>query len=367
MKTIILQENLHKAISVVGKFISVRTQLPILSHLLFETEEGRLKISSTNLETSASYWVGADNKKAGKICVPARLIADLVSSLPQEKVELEAEQGQLHLLCANSEATLAGADPSDFPPLPEIKDKTTLQFKKEDINEVLPFVLVAASQDEARPLLTGVKFLKKEKELYLVATDGYRLSLKKNSQVKGLNQDFVISGKALGEVYRLFNEEKNEEMGASISNNNQVVFVFPQAQIATRLIEGEYPDFEKIIPTGFTTRTIFAKEPLQKAVRLASVYAREAANIVRFDIKNNQATISANSPQIGQNQTQIEVKTEGEGGEIAFNARFLLDLLGVFPAEEIAFEMSGPLAPGVFKHPTDDSYLHIIMPVRVQG
>ncbi len=367
INTIVLQENLHKAISVVSKFTSSRTQLPILSHLLLETEEGRLKISSTNLETSASYWIGAKNKENGKICVSARLLAEIVNSLPQEKIHLEVKNSQLNIICASSQATLSGVDAAGFPQLPDIGEKSLVKLKKTDLDQVLPFVLISVSTDEARPLLTGVKFLQKEGQLQIVATDGFRLSLKKTTQMQGLNIDFVISGKALSEVHRLFGEEKNEEAGLIMSDEKQVVFVFPQAQIATRLIEGEYPPFEKIIPTSFTTRVIFPKEELQKAVKLAAIYAREAANIIRLAIKNNLATVSANSPQIGQNQTEIAVRSEGEGGEIAFNARFLLDLLGVFPAEEIAFEMSGPLAPGVFKHPTDDSYLHIIMPVRVQG
>lgn len=367
MQVTTLQENLARALSFVTKAVSPKTQLPILSNVLLETEEGRLKLSATNLEVSISFWVGATVVKKGTLTVPARLLHELVTSFPKDKVELTAENTSLQLVCKGSLATLMGIGAGEFPPLPKPGPKKDATLKAELLDKGLPFVLVAASTDEGRPLLTGVKFIEKEGQIEMVATDGYRLSIKRLPQIPGIKEGVVVPARALAEAYRLLSEEKGSELDIYFSQDkNQIIFSSPHAQIATRLIEGEYPAYEKIIPAAFTTRTVFGKDEFLKAVRFAAVYAKEAANILRLAIGGGVMTVSANSPQIGENKTKLEAKVEGEGGEIAFNARFLLDLLSIFPENEVAFEMTGPLAPGVFKPVKDDSFLHIIMPVRVQ-
>ncbi len=368
MQALTLQENLHKALSYVSKSISIKTQLPILSNVLIETEEGRLKLASTNLETSICYWIGATVQEKGAITVPARILAELVASFTHDKIELTVARSQLKLQCGGSEASLSGIDAAEFPPLPEITDSKKAALPKILLEKGLPFVLMAASNDEGRPLLTGVRFSKRSNGIAMVATDGYRLSLKQLGEPQGLEDGVVIPSRALSEVYRLMIDEKASEVEMSMSREkNQVVFMLPNAQIITRLIEGEYPNYEKIIPSGFTTRAVVKKEDFQRAVKLASVYARESANIVRLRIGDSTLAVSANSPQIGENKTTLEVASEGDAGEIAFNARFLLDLLTVFPDDEVVFEMSGPLTPGVFKSPQDETIMHIIMPVRIQG
>ena len=177
----------------------------------------------------------------------------------------------------------------------------------------------------------------------------------------------ILTSRALSETFRLLVEEKEEQVDVHLSKDkNQVLFSLPQAQIATRLIEGEFPAYEKIIPRGFKTKAVFETQELLSAVKFASVYAKESANIVRIKIENNTAIITASSQQVGGNKTTISVDQQGDEGEMAFNARFLLDLLSVFPEEKLVFEMTDPLAPGVFKPAKDDSFLHIIMPVRIQ-
>lgn len=368
MKAVVLQENLHKALLFVGKSAAVKTQLPILSHILIETDAGRLKLSSTNLETSISFWVGGSIETQGKVAVPARLFTELINTFVHDKVFLTAEKNVLTLSCGGSEATLSGIDVAEFPPLPVRPEKRGVEITMDVLKNNLPFVLISASTDESRPLLTGVMFESKDNQTALIATDGYRLSVKKLPQVKGIGEEIIISARTLGEAYRVMAEEKAGAVDLYLSpDKNQVLLVMPQVQIATRLIEGEYPTYEKIIPAAFVAHTEFDRKEMLQAVKLASVYAKESANIVRWQINKSSVVVSANSPQVGENKTSVSAKTQGEVGEIAFNARFLLDLFNVFPYEEIAFEMNGSLSPGVFRSTTDDSFLHIIMPVRLQN
>lgn len=368
MKVTVLQENLRKSLLFINKVVSVKTQLPVLGNVLLETEEGRLKLSGTNLETSISYWVGAQIETEGKITVPARFLTELVSTFTQEKVSLIQNKTTLEVKCGESEATLTGIGAEEFPPQPQVSTEKSAEVTRKELEEGLSFVLAAASTDEGRPILTGVRFVEGKEDMVMVATDGYRLSIKHLRQVSGLKEGVVIPSKALAEVAKAIAEEGAEKIDVYFSaDKNQVIFSLPHIQIATRLIEGDYPPYQKIIPASSTTVMSVGKEEFLRAVRFAAVYAKESSNIIRLTLANGKLMVSANSPQVGENKTTLDVKIEGEGGEIAFNARFLLDLLAVFPANEVVLEMTGPLSPGVFKVPGDDSYLHIIMPVRVQS
>ena len=368
MQITVLKDNLKKALSFVGKNVSGKAQLPVLSHVLLETSEGKLKISSTNLETSIVFWIGAVVEKEGKLTAPARILTELVNSFVQEKIIISSQQTSLKLVCGESEATLNGMAAEEFPPLPAESGKKDFTLSLATLKSSLPLVLISASSDfEGRPILTGLKIFTKDKQVVLVATDGFRLSVKQIPQVSGLEEALILTSRALSETFRLLVEEKEEQVDVHLSKDkNQVLFSLPQAQIATRLIEGEFPAYEKIIPRGFKTKAVFETQELLSAVKFASVYAKESANIVRIKIENNTAIITASSQQVGGNKTTISVDQQGDEGEMAFNARFLLDLLSVFPEEKLVFEMTDPLAPGVFKPAKDDSFLHIIMPVRIQ-
>lgn len=368
MNATVLQENLNNALSLVGKAVSTRTQLPVLSNVLIEIEEGKIFFSSTNLETSISLWIGASTDEKGSITVPARIFAETVASFSREKVNLIIEETRLKITCGESEVSLSGIEAKEFPPFPKREVKKLASIKKEVLEKSLSFVGIAASTDESRPLLTGIRFLTKNKLTNMVATDGYRLSVKELPEISGIEDGFVVSARALVEVNKIMLDEKTEAVDLYLSHDhNQIIFVLPNAQIATRLIEGEYPQYEKIIPGAFTTQTVFNAMDMQRAVKLASVYAKESANILRLKISKDNIVISSNTPQIGENKTTIKTETKGDGGEIAFNTRFLQDLLSVFPEEQIIFESNGALSPGVFKTAKDQTYLHIIMPVRIQG
>ena len=378
MKVQVLQENLIKALNTACRLISAKAQLPVLANILIATEENRLKIASTNLEMGATIWIGAKIEKEGAITLPSRILQEFISSLPAEKIDLEVKENIASLTCGLNKALFNGIAASEFPVLPK-SEKKVFVFPGPIFLEAISQVAFASASDEGRPILTGVSVKTDGKLLTFAATDGYRLSVKKielekvaiEESKKEKVKSLVIPAKSLIEVGRILTEQQKQEknlveMGLT-KDENQAVFTFPDIELSTRLLEGEFPDYEKIIPTEYTSKIFLDKEELNQAVKIASIFARDSANIVRLKFTEGKLTISANSPQVGENTSEIGAKIEGEGGEIAFNYRFLLDFLNSVTAGEVVFEMTGPLNPGVFKVKDDPSLIHIIMPVRLQG
>ncbi len=368
MITQILQENFLKALNRTGRIISTKTPLPILQNIVLITEEGRLKIVATNLETTETVWVGAKVEKEGSICVSSRLLTEFVSSLPQDTIFLSTNENTLIVKSQGFTATIPGVSIKEFPPTPGAKEKTRSKINKDEFCMAVSKVLFSAATDEGRPLLAGIKIKKQNTETVFAATDGYRLSVKRAALTLGFDADVVIPGRALTEVVKTSVEDKEaQELTLAQTEDGQLVFSVGDTEVHTRLIDGEYPNFEKIIPHSFTTRALLDKEKLEKTVKSAAIFARDNANIVRFHVENQTLVVSANTPQVGENRIELEAKIDGEGGDIAFNSRFLLDFLSNFSEEELLFEMTGSLNPGVFKSVRDESYLHVIMPVRVQN
>lgn len=373
MKAVVLQENLHKGLTIASRFVASRVQLPVLSNVLLATEKGRLKISATNLEAGVSVWVGANIVKEGSLTVPSRLLTEYVASLPAGKVELQVKESKLELESGSFRADFQGLSAGEFPALPKTDEKNSLCLSVKLLSETISQVAFAAAADEGRQILTGVLFLVKEGELQVVATDGYRLSLKKIKAEKELTErselksGLILPAKTLNEVVRLVSDMTEETVRLSITpESNQVVFGLDEATVASRLIEGDFPDFAKIIPGKGSGVVEIDTEELTRAVKMAAIFARESSNIVRLKAEKSSLKISSNSSQAGGNVSEIEAKIEGKFEGIAFNSRYLLDYLATVSAERLCLEVSGPLHPGVFTSPKDPSFLHLIMPVRVQ-
>jgi DNA polymerase-3 subunit beta len=378
MKVSILQENLNKGINTASRFVASRAQLPVLNNLLLKTDRGRLKISATNLETGLNLWLGAKVEKEGAISIPAKILAEFVSSLPSAKVDFEVKENQLFLTCGSYRADFIGLPASEFPVIPSLSKQSATVFEGEFLSKAIGQVAFAAAVDEARPVLTGVLMSISETEVILVATDGYRLSLKKislkeNKKIKGLDKlkkfkkGLIVPARTLTEVARIVNDSEEGEVRLMVTPEaNQMIFALGEAEIVSRLIEGEFPDYQKIVPDQSTTKLSLDKEDLLRAVRMASIFARESANIIRFKVDSSKLEVSANTAQVGSNFSNIEAKVTGKGGKIAFNSRYLLDFLNAAEADQVVFELSSALNPGLFTLPKDPSFLHIIMPVRVQ-
>ncbi len=368
MKISVLQENLVKAVIRTSRIISNKPSLPILSNILIKATKEGIVVTATSLETTVAVSVGAKVEKQGGICVAAKIFSELVSSLPQEAVTLEEKEGSLRLDCGGVRATVPGLPMAEFPPPGEALGKKETTIEKEALVSLLSLVLFAASSDEGRPLLTGIKIVQKEEGALFAATDGYRLSVCRSEVGLPKNTDVVVPSRALGEVLRVCQEEKEEkQVFLSDAADGQLVVRVGDTTITTRRIDGEYPGFEKIIPSKHTARAALDVASFTKAVKSASIFARDSANIIRLHMAKSSLTVSANTPQVGENTVEVDAKIEGEEGDIAFNSRFLLELLSNFPGEELVFEMNGSLNPGAFLSPKDPSFLHIIMPVRVSA
>ena len=364
----ILQENLLKALTRCGRIISQKSPLPIMQHVLFRADEEGLQIIATNTETTELVHAGAKVEKPGGICVVARTLTEYVASLPQETVHLVVKDASLHISSAGFSATIPGMSTSEFPPVAAQTTQKPTTIARGAMLLALESVLFAAATDEGRPILTGVNIQQTEDGALFAATDGYRLSVKREPGLRALGASMVVPARALGEVVKVGTEEKEDgPMGLSTLPDGQLAFVIVDTEIRTRTLDGEYPNFEKIIPKTHTTRLLLDTEKLRRAVKSAAIFARDNANIVRFHIENQTLTVSSNTPQVGENHVDVEAKIDGEGGDVAFNSRFLVEFLANYKEEELLFEMTGSLNPGAFKPVKDDSYTHIIMPVRVQS
>jgi len=373
MKLQLLQEEFHKGLAIVSRFISSRPQLPILSNILLSAQKNnKLCLSATNMEIGIQYWLGSKVDQEGQVAIPAREINEFISYLSPGKISLESKKKtQIKVISSSGESSFAGMDAGEFPRLPTIKETDASSLPMKGLIEAVNQVGFASAADDTRPTLGAINWLFNKKGYRMVATDGYRLSLRDVSQkVKVKNKEetisFLIPARSLTELVRLSPNQEEIKVGLT-EGGNQVVFLLPDLEISSRLIEGNFPDYKKIIPTESKTRINLDKEDFLQAIKVASVFARESANIVKFSVKEGKIIISANAPSVGENKTEVAAKTDGPNLDIAFNYRFVLDFLNVLPVKDKEIELifNESLSPGVFKTPSEPNWLHLIMPVRV--
>jgi len=368
MKVTFLSDNIQGKISFLNHAVSSRGQLPILSNFLLQAKNGKLTISATDLEIGISSNISVNVEKEGEVTIPAKNFSDILDNMANQKITLSLDGETLNLTGEKVKASFQTMPAEDFPKLYEEKGEEIIRAKKSDIEEYIQRTVFAAAIDSSRPALSGVLLDKDKEEVLLVATDGYRLSLQKNvfKTSEGLSKPLVVPARIIKELLSI--KEDTEVVRIFVSQkNNQILFLQNETILVGRLIDAEYPDYEKIIPTEFATKVEVERERLQNAIKICSVFARETANIIKFSIEKNKIIVSANSPSIGEDAVDVDATTTGEENEIAFNAKYLLDALSYINSETLIFEMNGPLNPGVFRIKGDNSFLHLIMPIRVQG
>lgn len=376
MKLTCLQENLAKGISIVGRVVSTRAVLPVLSNILLATEEGRLKLAATDLSTSITCWIGAKVEEDGEITIPARLLADFVSSLPSAQIQMElvTRTKSLHLGCAQFEADIHGIDAQDFPLIPSDVDDHKITILPSVLRQMIEQVtLAAAPADEGRLVLTGTLAEFRESELTMVAADGFRLSLRKAQLGEAVPEplDVIIPARALRELARVSLEEEEPVEIIVTPNRNQVLFRLSNIEIISQLIEGKFPDYNQIIPTSYGTRVVLNTHDLMRAVRIAVLFSRDVANIVRLEIipgpdEGAGRLIVASAAEVGQNVGDLEATVEGEQMEIAFNGRYMIDMLNVIGTEQVILEATNPSRPGILKPVGDDNLVYVIMPMHIK-
>jgi DNA polymerase-3 subunit beta len=374
MKVSSLQENLARGLGIVGRAVPVRSTLPQASHVLLETDEGRLKLVATDLTIAVTCWIGATVEAEGAVTVPARLLTDFVSSLPNDKIDLNvAGRGkQLHIECARNEATIAGMDAQDFPPVPSVDDGLTLTLAPETLRKAITQVQFAAATDDTRPVLTGIHTLAEGDKLTLAAADGFRLAVHHLplDQEVAEKVEVIIPARALREVERLIGEQ-NEPVEVSINAaRSQILFRMPTVELVATLIQGTFPNYSQLIPASYNTRAEVDMKSFLQETRIAAIFARDGAGIVRIQMdpegEGGKLTISARAEEIGDHRGEIDVKLEGEASKIAFNSRYLQDVLSVLETQSVMLETTSPSSPGVIRPVGDERYVHVVMPMFVQ-
>jgi DNA polymerase-3 subunit beta len=373
MKTSLLQENLNRGVGVVSRAVASHPQLPVLANLLIEAEAGKIKLAATNLEIGISVWLPAKTEQKGKLTVPAKVFFDLVSSLPPTTASLEQVKESLEINCGQVRAKINGLAAAEFPQIPSQKTEQKsgkIQLKKTLLKEAIEQVAFAAGSDEGQPVLTGVKIEIGKGGVRLAATDRYRLSVRTINEFKpeAVKKNLLVPARALLELARGLEFDSAEELiVVPAAEEKQLIFSLPRLELVCRMLEGDFPDFDKIIPRTATTRIEVDAGELKAAIRAAAVFARDSANIIKFSASSAGMVVSANAPQVGENQIRVEVKKTGEDLETAFNARYLLEMLAAVKAKTLLWEGAGSLAPGVFQIPGEAAWRHIIMPVRLAG
>jgi DNA polymerase-3 subunit beta len=376
VKVSCLQENLAKGLSIVGRAVASRSTLPVLSNVLLATDNGRLKLSATNLELGINCWVGAKVEEEGATTVPARLLADFVNSLPPEQIDMElvVRTQTLNARCARFEANIKGIDSQEFPIIPTAEDgDSTIRLAPEDLRRMIDQVAFAAATDESRPILTGVLARFEGDRLTLAAADGFRLSVRSAPIGQTLDQpvEVIIPARALGELARIAADQEEQVEVIVTSARNQILFHLKDVDLVSQLIEGKFPDYNQIIPSGHATRTVLESSGFLKAARVSHLFARDAANIVRLEVAPGDElmpghiTLEATSAELGDNVGQMDAHIEGDPVEIAFNAKYLIDVLSVVDSAQVILETTSASSPGVLRPVGDDDYLHVIMPMHL--
>lgn len=367
MKISLTQENLNKALTSVGRIVGGRASLPVLANVLLSTDKNRLRLSTTNLEIGINYWIGAKVEKTGSLTVPARLLSEYVASLPAGNIELEAEKNNLHITAAQNESTINGIAASEFPSIPVVGKATPINLPAASLKAALTQVLPAASVDDARPVLNGVYVFSRSSELVLVATDSYRLAEKKlkldQKSIKD-NLKVIIPARTLGELVRMIGDEV--ETIELLVEDNQAMFRFDGVELITRLIDGQFPDYQQLIPNEAQTTITIPTTEFTSLGKVAALFARENAGSVTIKLEAKTKTLSINSlaSQIGENTSKVKVVFEGADAEVALNSRYLLDALAAMNTEEITFGVTGKVNPCLLRPVKEKDYLHLIMPLR---
>ena len=376
MKVIVLQENLARGLGIVSRAVSPRSTLPVLANILIATDEGRLRLSATNLEMGITCWIAARIEGEGSTTVPSRTLADLVNTLPGDQValNLDASTQTLNVRSGTSTNDIKGIDAQEFPPMPVPDMEGAVQLNVVDFKEMIHQVAFSASTDEARPVLMGVLVTVDGDKITMAAADGFRLSVRSATLSAAAQQpvNIIVPARALNELARIASDGEETISMVVPKGRGQVVFRVKDAELVSQLIDGTFPDYQQIIPRSYKSRTLVSTASLLKACKQAEIFAREGSNVARLDIKAAQGEmepseveISATSEETGKNETIVEATVDGSGVLIAFNVKYLREALEVIRTPNVALETSAANAPGVVRPVGEDDFIHVIMPMHL--
>lgn len=365
MELSVTQENFARALSAVGRVASGKTQLPILSNILLRTDGTRLLIAATNLEIATTQYIGAKIAKPGAITVPARLISEFVSSLPKGPIELKVTNENIRITSGKYHSTINGVIADDFPELPTISedDSVSYSINTEEFKQAVSQTIITASSDSTRPVLTGVYWHSHEGWIYLAATDGYRLSERRLVETKS-EVAAIIPTQTLQEVLRTITDESDTI--DILFDDSQVRFRINEAEVISRLIDGNFPDYRQLIPAQLDITAVMDKSEFSRVTKVAGLFARESGGSVTVTVDSDKKTVALHSiaSEFGENTSELDADVDGDG-QVTLNSRYLAEALTVLDAKTISFGFSGKLSPTILKATTENTnYYHVIMPLK---
>ncbi len=376
MKLLCLQENLSRGLNIVGRAVATRTTLPITQNVLLATDRSRLKLSATNLEIAITTWIGGKVDQEGSVTVPARLLTEFVSSLPPDQVEISVTQRPkaLHLRCARFEARINGTEAEEFPPIPTVEEGVAAKIEAQTLRTAISQVVFAAATEESRPVLTGVKVELEGDRFTFAAADGFRLAVYRGSLAEPVAEptSVIVPARTLNEVNRLLTDQEEPVEVMATPAKSQLLFRLKNVELVSQLIQGTFPNYQQLIPKEYKTRTVVDLQEFLRAVKAASIFARDSSGIVRFqmfpgpDGMAGRLVVSARAEELGDNLGELDAKIEGEEAKIAFNSRYLMDVLSVMDRGEVVLDTTSPSSPGVFRPAGSEHYVHVVMPMFVQ-
>jgi DNA polymerase-3 subunit beta len=421
MKLSCVQENLSKGLGIVSRAVATRSTLPITQNVLIATDQSRLKLVATNLEIAISCWIGAKIEEEGAITIPARLLTEFTSSLPNDKIDVALTQRTLQLKCARFEARINGLDAQDFPPIPQVTDGLATKIETEALRDGINQVTFAAASEESRPVLTGIQLEFDGDKLAMAAADGFRLAVHNTSLLSPVKNKtaIIVPARALNELGRFLTDQEepveitvNQQKSQILFSNILVPIIDrktkflcdscaldwrtachnpdqPNAteckdyksrgkgntvrvEVVSQLIQGAFPNYSQLIPQSYVTRAVVDVAEFLRAIKMASIFARDGSGIVRLvvspgvELTPGKMNIAARAEEVGDNMGEIDALIDGEGAKIAFNAKYLSDVLSVLDEKQVALETTTSSSPGVLRPVGTDNYIHVVMPMFVQ-
>ncbi len=367
------QDTFSKYLNITSRIVNNKPGLPILNNVLFEAVKGKVILKVTDLELSINTWIGADVKVDGKITVPAKQLSEFIDSIPEEKIDVDLDKQSFNISTENNSASFNTMPADDFPAIPVLEEnqKPVVKMNKADFVTAVNRVAFAAAKDDIKPVLTGIKVEIEGSTISFIGTDGLRLSrqvvkIEKVSEPKSM----LVPVRALEELAHIVSDLGSEDEIVEfyvLGDKNQVLFKFGEVELISRLIDGEFPEYKQIIPTGYKTKLEISKNDFLNSLKVINIIARSVlGNKMILDIyKEGKLSLSATQSDLGKNQSNISCKTEGEDIKIAFSAKLLSDVLNHIDSEDIVFECSEPVRPGVFKIKGDEDFIHLVMPMML--
>jgi len=376
MKLSCLQENLSRGLGIVGRAAAIRSTLPITQNILLAAEQSRLKLVATNLEMAATCWAGAKIEEDGAITIPARLLIDFVNSLPNELIEitLPSNSHSVEIKSGRFQAHINGIDAQDFPPVPSVSGGVIANIASKALSDGIAQVVFATATEESRPVLTGINAEFEGEHLKLVAADGFRLAVHETALNSAVDEKtmVIIPTRTLSELNRLLGDQEEPVEITINQQKSQALFRLKNAELVSQLIQGSFPDYSQVIPQSYTTRAVVDVNEFLRIIKMSSIFARDASGIVRLlvtpgsELTPGKLTVSAQAEEIGDNVSEMDALVDGEEAKIAFNARYLSDVLSVLHQAQVAIEITTPSSPGIIRPVGVDNYIHVIMPMFVQ-